>query len=379
MTDWRGDLHKAQEEARRAREEAGRLRDEARNLARRLRDEARSRAREERFADHGRSRHQWSTRPGSPPDQGDPPDGMRSERGFSLDGVTSLVIDQTAGKLNIRPCTGDETPGAVTSGSKSPPRLEVRRDGDRLIVEVHMAQGWLFRRRQGATTVVRVVPGLATLRAKVGYGDIQLRELACQSFDLDAGAGTIACYSTRGALRANMGAGRIALHDHAGNANCDIGTGDLFMDICEAPPGDYRANTGVGRAELRLPPGERVHVRASSGIGRTRIDYPDAGDDAPIQARVDTGVGEVVVRAREAGQAPTQPPVAARPQRPGRAPVRRREAEELRVLQLLEQGRITSQEAADLIAALQGAAPPPAEDAAPEEEPQPEAQGPEPR
>jgi hypothetical protein len=44
--------------------------------------------------------------------------------------------------------------------------------------------------------------------------------------------------------------------------------------------------------------------------------------------------------------------------------VRRREAEELRVLQLLEQGRISSQEAADLIAALQGAAPPVAEDEA---------------
>jgi hypothetical protein len=41
-----------------------------------------------------------------------------------------------------------------------------------------------------------------------------------------------------------------------------------------------------------------------------------------------------------------------RPQRGALA--RRREAEELRVLQLLEQGRITSQEAAELIAALQG-------------------------
>ena len=42
--------------------------------------------------------------------------------------------------------------------------------------------------------------------------------------------------------------------------------------------------------------------------------------------------------------------------RPGT--VRRFEAEELRVLQMLEQGRISSQDAADLIAALQGAAPP---------------------
>jgi hypothetical protein len=38
------------------------------------------------------------------------------------------------------------------------------------------------------------------------------------------------------------------------------------------------------------------------------------------------------------------------------------EAEEVRVLQLLEQGRITSQEAAELIAALQGVAPPAPED-----------------
>ncbi|WP_423242392.1 SHOCT-like domain-containing protein [Tepidiforma thermophila] len=50
------------------------------------------------------------------------------------------------------------------------------------------------------------------------------------------------------------------------------------------------------------------------------------------------------------------PARAARPPRPpARAADRRREAEELRVLQLLEQGRITPQEAADLIAALRGA------------------------
>jgi type IV secretory pathway ATPase VirB11/archaellum biosynthesis ATPase len=40
------------------------------------------------------------------------------------------------------------------------------------------------------------------------------------------------------------------------------------------------------------------------------------------------------------------------------ATARRREGEEMRVLQMLEQGKITPQDAADLIAALQGSSSP---------------------
>ena len=70
-----------------------------------------------------------------------------------------------------------------------------------------------------------------------------------------------------------------------------------------------------------------------------------------------TGIGEASVKKRPAeGAAPAPPPAGTKPQRDAREGARRRrESEELRVLQLLEQGKVSTQEAADLIAALQDA------------------------
>jgi hypothetical protein len=356
MANWRDDINKAREDARRAREDANRLRQDARDLSRRLRDEAREQYRAERHAwrettrgrRHGWDSHGWS-------DQ-DVVSGAKVEQTFALDGIREVQIEQTAGKLLVRACTGDETPGVTTGSNTAEPRLDVQRNGDQLRISVRMATGWLFRKRQGANTVIRLAGTIETIKTNLGAGDAQFRETAFGMLKIDVGAGTISSYSTRGRLDANVGAGRIVLHDHAGLAKCNAGTGDIVMDIAEAAEGDYVGNTGIGRTELRLPAGQRVRIRASSGIGRARVEYPST-DDAQIRARIETGLGEAIVRARVAGGAAPEPQPTPAP--PARGPAaKRREAEELRVLQMLEQGRITAQEAADLIAALQGAAMP---------------------
>jgi hypothetical protein len=383
MADWRDELENAREDARRARAEAQRLRNEARELERRLRQEERQRSREERHSERAEAVRIRLAASGRGPGGMPPPpswtpesaEGARAEQAFSLDGVTTVHVDQTAGRVTIRPCREGETPGVVSSGNKSAPRLEVTPDGDRLVIEIKLSTGWLFRRKQGATTVVRLLPQVGNLRLDLGYGEAHIREIHTDSLRIDVGAGTITTAQTSGHLRANVGAGKLGIHGHSGLADCDTGTGDVLVDISHLVPGEYRIDAGIGRAEVRLPADGQVYIRASSGMGKTRIEYPSAPEGAPTSLKINTGVGEVSVRARQPGDdvPPPAPPVQAKPQRGARAPQpRRREAEELRVLQLLEQGRITSQEAADLIAALQGAAAmaegeeEAAEDAAPE-------------
>lgn len=349
--DTRSEIERAREEARRAREEAERLRKEARELEHRLRREARERAREERREARGR-----------PPDE--PPPGWQGPKlpsenppeatetvSATLDtaGVRVVAINQPAGHVLVHPGEGPHT---VTSSGRSTPKIDVGRAGDRLTIEIQLARGWLFRRRQGARTTVTLPQQLEDVRVAIGYGDIEVRDLESDAFHLDAGAGEVKTFATAGSLEAHAGAGRIVLHAHRGLARCDIGTGDVSMDIAAAVPGEYRGDVGMGRVELRLPPGHEAAIRASSGIGKARIQYPQAGEDAPIKVRIETGIGEATVKERVAGEAPP-PPSPARPAR--NAAARRREAEEMRVLQLLEQGRITSAEAADLIAALHGA------------------------
>ncbi|GMV86527.1 MAG: hypothetical protein AMXMBFR80_23820 [Dehalococcoidia bacterium] len=359
MTNTPEEIRQALEEAKRAREDAERLREEARRAreeARRLRDEARRASREASREERLRSRR-------GPGDDAGDPGGIRSEHTFTLDAIRQVVVDATAGKVTVRRCAPEETPGVVSVGSKTAPALEVRRDGDRLVIEVKLVKGWLFRRRQGATTVVRLddTP-LESLRLVNGYGEAELNGVAADEIRVNVGAGSVQCIQTRGHLDVNVGAGKVSVLAHSGLARADSGTGDVLLDIAEVAPGDYRVDVGLGRGEARFPAGAAINIRASSGIGKIRSEYPSSGEDAPARLRINSGIGEVIVRGREeAADAAPGVDLAGRPrpQRGARAGAeRRREAEELRVLQLLEQGKISPQDAADLIAALRGSARP---------------------
>jgi len=360
----RDQAQRARDDAHRARADADRLRREAREMERNSRRDSRSQTRGNGprgpVGPIGPVGPGTRFGPADSPQFADDPAGASAEQGFTLEGIRSVSVDQTAGRLTARNCREDETPGVVSGGGKSAPRLEVRRDGEKLIISIQLQKAWLFRRKQGATTLVRLAPGLTFLMLDLGYGEIELRDFGAETIKLEVGAGTISCYSTHGDMDANVGAGKVSFHDHSGLASCDTGTGDVMLDIAEAVPGDYRVDVGMGKAEVRLPAGLDVLVKASSGIGKTRNEYPAGPESSPIRLKLTTGIGEVSVRARDSSQSPARPVAQPKPQRGSRsaqAP-RRHEADELRVLQMLEQGRISSQDAADLIAALRGAAAP---------------------
>lgn len=382
MTD---DLDRARQEARRAQDEADRLRQEAdrlrgqageagnsaREAAQRLRDEAREAARQAReeatrlrreareLERRLREAHREArSAAGSTPNREEPSE----DRPISLEGIRRVNVEQTAGNLTLRFATEGETPGIVTSSPRGTPKLEVERLGDELRIRIELKSGWIFRRKQGISALVRLAPGLDHIRANLGYGDLELRDLAANSMKLNAGAGKIVGFSTSGDIEAEVGAGRINLNVHRGLANCHTGTGDVTLDVAEVVAGAYRIDVGIGRIDVRLPAQAPIHVQTSTGMGKTLNRYGGAADEhAPSRLVANTGIGELVVRTRDGGN-DAPPPAASRARGNRPAAARRHDVEELRILQLLEQGRISSQEAAELIAALQGAAPPIAED-----------------
>ena len=345
MSDHRSDIDMVREAARRAREEALRLRSEARQLERRLREEAREERRREHERAHEERREsgQW--------DGGGP---NVAEESFSLEGVRLVAIHQTAGQLIVRPCEAGEQPGVATSADRTTPNLSVRREGDTVSIDVRLAPGWLFRRRRGASTTVRLGAGLEAITANMGAGDVQLRGIAVPRMSVHTGAGVIGSVGSDGSLDLDVGAGKVTVYGHKGTVTCATGTGDATVDIAEAPPGTYRISVGIGRADLRLPAGLAVHARARSGLGRGRVEYPDAGEHAPISVSAESGIGEASVRSRAADAPASTPEPSGGSSRASRATTETRQSEELRILQLLEQGRISVAEAAELIAALHG-------------------------
>lgn len=303
-------------------------RHEARRAARDAAREARRRSREERD------------------------DATVARAALDVEGVRRVSINQTAGKLTVG--MGAPGEGSVEAVSaKQAPELEVRREGDQLRIEVKLSLGRLFRKRQGATVELVLPPGLDELRIEVGYGKVVLDGTDAAQTRVEVGAGDIEGDETEGALHVEVGAGRVALRRHAGTVRCEAGTGDVMVDVAEAPPGEYRLNAGMGSAELRLPPGLQVNARVNSGIGKGSIEYPVAAEGSPIRVDISAGIGRAVLKERDASAAP-ETAGRQRPQRPGAVARGSTETAEMRVIQLLEQGRITAAEAASLIAALKG-------------------------
>lgn len=325
----------AREEARRFKAEAVRVRRQARDEAREARAAYREQVREE-----------------------DSGPGASIDRQLDLAGVREVVVNQTAGRLIIRPCHEGESPRVETAAAKSPPELDVRRDGDRLIIEVRLTLGRIFRRRRGAETTVTLTPGFDRLSVDMGHGHLYLESIACGSIKVEVGAGETNLRDCTAAADIDVGAGQVLVAGHRGLVRCDAGTGDIRVDIAEASDGEYSIDVGMGQAELMLPAGAQVHTVVHSGIGKSEITYPDAGEGAPTIATVNAGVGRAAILQRRDTASQSARPTPGGESSRSRAS-RRSEPEEVRVLQLLEQGRITSREAAELIAALQGVAPPP--------------------
>ncbi len=371
MVDTNDEIQAALAEAKRAREDAERVKQTARAESERLREDAR-RARDEarRLRDEARdqSRHSRGRRHDSSQFRSEDSDsnpGVRSEHAIGLDGVDSVQIDQTAGKLTVRACKEGESPGVTSISSKTTPEINVHQDGSKLNIDVKLSKGWLFRRRQGASTVVRLDErAFKQVKIDNGYGETEVQAITADDLRIHVGAGMVQCILTRGSLDVNLGAGKMSVLSHSGLARCDSGTGDVLLDIAELGEGEYKIDVGIGRAEVRFPEGGSVNISAASGIGKSRIEYPSAASGAVTSLRMNSGIGECIVKTRDvnAGQpnAFKAPAAQSKPQRPGRSGSgsRRREAEEMRVLQMLEQGKISPQDAADLIAALQGSSAP---------------------
>ena len=360
MADWRAAVQAAKAEARRAREDADRLRQEARELEQRLRREAREAAQQGRQTARGaRQRERHTTRESRQgarrARQEAPTDtpGATTEFPFETAGLTSLRVKQGAGELVICATGEGESPGLTASGGRTEPKVDIDRSGNELRIEVRGPARGLFRRRNGGRTEVRIDLPLESLSVDLGHGELRLADLEADALKVHCGAGDVRVSDCRGALAVDAGAVGVSIRRHRGLVGCHSGAGDLSVDIAEVAEGAYALEAGLGRADLRLPPDEAVEIEARSGVGRTRIDYPSTAG-AATTIRLAAGVGELSVRPRAADADLDQPDATdiAPPQRP------RHEAEEMRVLQLLEQGRVTPQEVAELIAALRGAPPP---------------------
>ena len=207
---------------------------------------------------------------------------------LDLEGVTSVRIEIGANQLRLTPATGAARFGARACAS-SPElfgqlKLEQRREGDRLVIVANRegySIGWNVPKYAHLEMDAQLPPGLS-YEVKVGSGDATVSGLA--SLRADVGSGDLEVRDIAGLLEAEVGSGDV-MAENVGELRVDsVGSGD--MEVIGVRGNVLVRDIGSGDVDLRRV-GGNVEI-SSIGSGDAEVD--DVTGDLRV---VEVGSGDV--------------------------------------------------------------------------------------
>jgi hypothetical protein len=168
--------------------------------------------------------------------------------------------------------------------------------------------------------------------------------------------GAIVAEHLSGRIRLGTHAGKIDGTELSGALDVESNAGAIKLTIVGLEPGVHRVRTNVGALRIDLAKGLAVRVDANTNVGKTRVDYPQVAE-APAVLELSADVGAIRVRERvlptppQYTQAPAGPieqgPYRTAPSGRGISPIDK--VELARILALVESGKLSAQEAAELL------------------------------
>jgi hypothetical protein len=240
-------------------------------------------------------------------------------------------------------------------------RVERGRDRSPLAEELirGIAGAVLNGRIGGAFTLY--LPANVQARLTCNMGEIELRGLAGCDVGVFTNAGSLVIDECRGRFSLRAKAGRILCRRVGGTFDVESGMGEAMLDIVALDEGEHRVVSTMGSVKVELAPNMDVRVESRTVMGSTRTRYPSNSDSKTV-LKLEAELGSVRVREGHEYKDPRHgdwpdwrkqwneaPSVAvAEP-----APVP--EGSELRkILDLVQQKKVSPEEAERLISALHG-------------------------
>jgi len=241
-------------------------------------------------------------------------------------------IDIGAAPINVEDWQGD----LEIDGTNGPVRLS-RCQGQ---AEIDMSRG-----------DVEISSSQGNFRVDTGAGSVSVLESG-GSLQADTGFGAVTLGRFRGPVHIDTGSGDVVLKEVAGrNVYVDTGRGNIEAALPGASPGRWQLDAGLGSINLQVPSNTSAHFEFHA----RHVDIQDlelddyrrdgnkvTGDLNQAQGRViaSSSVGKIFAGKVSSLTVDEQPPV--------------QDEDFMRILTMLEQGRISTQEAESLLDALKG-------------------------
>jgi len=205
------------------------------------------------------------------------------------------------------------------------------------------------------------------LRIETGSGALRVEDVAGR-VDLETGSGGVYVRRVRGsALHVDSGGGPMQLKEiDVAQLEVDTGSGGAEIELLQIyPGGTYSATTGSGGLVVALPPNANVRVRAEAESGRIsraglnfRVLHESAGEfegvlnEERAQLTLEAGSGGVRLEPCQRAAAPLSPAGAQVMQSVKDDPALESSDQLRRIVAMVEEGKLTPQEAEELLRAL---------------------------
>jgi len=194
-------------------------------------------------------------------------------------------------------------------------------------------------------------------------GSVTVEDLVGCELGIKANAGKIDLRNVYGLMHLAADAGSVTGREVGGFFDVETQAGSIRLDILDLQPGEHRIRAAMGSVRLELVRGMDLCVETHTSLGSVRNSYPSR-QEAPAKLMLSTEMGSLrIEEGSSRGPAWRPTPMNFAPERPS-APTRpippntpangpRREDPELnRILQMVESGQLSAQDADELLKAM---------------------------
>ncbi len=286
----------------------------------------------------------------------------------------TIDLNVSAERITVLPVErGGEPRLEVEGGRGEIAPVEFKREGDQLIITSSTnPAAWPWPGAGMVRKLTLLVPEHVRARIRQDFGQLFVERLAGCDLELSASAGTISLEDVKGRLKISVDSGTVTGERLGGTFDVVSQAGSVKLAIDSLDPGEHRVRTAMGSVKLLLAPTVMVKLEAHTTLGSTRVSHPSTPEaEARLVLSAELGSIKVktggVVEDPRHGDGPDwrrfwrdiadkalsvafdeQPPEPRSEPPPRPVP----EAELRKVLELVEQGKLSAPDAERLIRAM---------------------------
>lgn len=209
----------------------------------------------------------------------------------------TIDLNVSAERIRVVPVEPGGVPRLEIEGGRDEiTPVEFKREGDQLIITSSSnPAAWPWPGAGMVRKLTLVVPEHVRARIRQDFGQLFVERLAGCDLDLSASAGTISLEDVKGRLKISVDSGTVSGERLGGTFDVVSQAGSVKLNIDSLDPGEHRVRTAMGSVKLLLAPSVLVKIEAHTTLGSTRVSHPST-PEAEARLVLSAELGSIKVK-----------------------------------------------------------------------------------